>query len=146
MGLFYIFAGQRISTANMGERGPVLTERFLPACEMTDILGPLGLEAPAGVRWPVRQTAALPPVVAAQGLHGSITIGVIVDASGKVTRACVRQPSGNPDLDSAIWADALVWRFTPGEADGRAAPFRMDVPVTIPPPPQSLSTPSNTAP
>lgn len=133
--VFFALTGP-ISTANMGERGPIELDRFLPSCEMTDLLGPVGVAAGAAVIDPVRSSTALPPVIAAQGLHGSTTLGLIVNESGKVTRACIGTGSGNRDLDSALWADALAWRFTPGTVDGKPAAFRIDVPVTVSPPPQ----------
>jgi len=62
------------------------------------------------------------------GAEGSVTVEFDVDRTGQVVSARVLH-STHGDFESPTLRAVLKWRFEPGRRNGRAVPFRMQVPV-----------------
>ncbi len=62
------------------------------------------------------------------GVEGSVLVEFDVDASGQVVSARVLH-SERREFEAPTLRAVLKWRFEPGRRDGRAVPFRMQVPV-----------------
>ncbi len=54
---------------------------------------------------------AVPDIVKALRLKGTVGLGVRLKPDGSVLGACLAESSGNPGLDNALYAAARNWRF-----------------------------------
>jgi len=62
------------------------------------------------------------------GISGSVTVGFVVDTTGKVVSAEAVKWTHREFVEPAVRA-VLRWRFEPGTLDGRKVRFRMAVPI-----------------
>ncbi len=62
------------------------------------------------------------------GVTGAVTVEFDVDRSGQVVSARVLD-STNGEFEAPTLRAVLKWRFEPGRRNGRAVPFRLQVPV-----------------
>jgi TonB family protein len=54
---------------------------------------------------------AVPEMIAAIGLKGTVGLGIRLKPDGTVAASCLAETSGNPGLDNAIHAAARDWKF-----------------------------------
>lgn len=65
-----------------------------------------------------------PPDLYAGAPRMAVTVALLVDAGGSVTRVEVLRSSGNPELDDYVRSSLRSWRFRPWMEQGRAAPIK----------------------
>lgn len=73
-----------------------------------------------------------PPYPAAARLarrEGVVIVDALIDASGRVLSADIRQGSGDSSLDRAALAAVRSWRFHPALRAGLPAPARVQLPI-----------------
>ena len=68
--------------------------------------------------------ADYPAAAKARRISGTVELEIEIDATGRVSKAVVRQ-APDPSLAAAAVAAALQFRFAPAEVDGKPAPVRM---------------------
>ena len=62
-----------------------------------------------------------PSKLLSKGIGGRVVVEVVVDATGKIAGAKVRNSSGNRDLDEAALKAVRKWRFRPAVRGGKKA-------------------------
>ncbi len=62
-----------------------------------------------------------PSKLLSKGIGGRVVVEVVVDATGKIASAKVRNSSGNRDLDEAALKAVRKWRFRPAVQGGKKA-------------------------
>lgn len=62
-----------------------------------------------------------PSKLLSKGIGGRVVVEVVVDATGKISSAKVRNSSGNRDLDEAALKAVRKWRFRPAVQGGKKA-------------------------
>jgi protein TonB len=74
-----------------------------------------------------------PSRLLSQGIGGKVVVAVVVDETGKVTGAKIRDSSGNRELDNAALKAVRKWKFQPAVRGGKKAratalvPFNFEV-------------------
>jgi protein TonB len=74
-----------------------------------------------------------PSSLLSKGIGGTTKVSLVVDESGKVVSASVKQSSGNAELDKAAVNAATKWKFKPAQKAGRnvrstcVVPFKFEV-------------------
>ncbi|WP_367874488.1 energy transducer TonB [Luteolibacter sp. Populi] len=74
-----------------------------------------------------------PNSLLSKGTGGKVLVTCMVDESGKVVSATVKQSAGHPDLDKAAIAAVTKWKFKPASKGGRnvrascVVPFNFEV-------------------
>lgn len=96
-----------------------------------DPFGAGGIDSPPQ---PVAKSQPVyPSSLLSKGIGGKVVVACMVDASGKVTSAKIRNSSGNRALDDAALAAVRKWKFKPAVRNGKAAkatalvPFNFEV-------------------
>jgi len=70
-----------------------------------------------------------PPRAQQQGVEGTVTLIIDVDAEGNVVNVAVEKSSRNRELDRAAMDAARKWRFNPSVQNGQKVAGRVRVPV-----------------
>lgn len=106
-----------------------------------DVIGPVGqpqvaepvlVAASIDPRYRDRFQPAYPPASRRAGEAGSVVVGVLVGADGRVADAEVARSSGYERLDSAAVRQARsAWRFRPATRDSIAVESRHQITVTF---------------
>lgn len=74
-----------------------------------------------------------PSRLLSKGIGGKVVVAVMVDASGKVSSAKIRNSSGNRELDNAALKAVRKWKFQPSVRGGKKVkatalvPFNFEV-------------------
>jgi protein TonB len=76
-----------------------------------------------------RTPLAYPPVARANGISGTVTLNVIISATGSV--ASVEPVSGNPVLQQAAMNAVRGWRYRPYVIDGQPVPVKTQVQIAF---------------
>lgn len=91
-----------------------------------------GEPALATLAYDVAPPPRYPRTAARAGLEGTVTLMVLVDASGRPVEVEVERSSGHRELDRAARDQVMAqWRFHPAQRDGRAVAAYALVPVVF---------------
>ncbi len=66
-----------------------------------------------------------------RGIGGTTLVWVLVDESGRVVRAQVREKSGHPEIDVAALRVAKMMEWTPAENRGAVVPVWVSLPIVF---------------
>jgi protein TonB len=94
-----------------------------------DSLNGGGMDSPPS---PVTKTQpAYPSSLLKKGVGGKVLISCVVDVSGQVISASVKQSSGHPELDKAALNAVNKWKFKPGVKSGKSSKATCVVPFNF---------------
>ncbi len=80
---------------------------------------------------PVHQVAPVHPYrLKREGISGEVTVRFVVDNKGNVRSARVVK-STNREFDEAALTAIRLWKFTPGEKDGKTVNTKMELPFAF---------------